>query len=99
MDACLLHETTCAVACLRNQGGSGRGHMLLINADTCTWCTLGNGHDRSKVMNRFGGILCNNPCLIGFFFHFHPHPTQSLINSLRTNNFTAIDCEYKKASF
>lgn len=69
MDACLLHETTCAVACLRNQGGSGRGAHV-VNADTCTWYTLGNGHDRSKVMNRFGGILCNNPCLIGVFFSF-----------------------------
>lgn len=75
MDACLLHETTCAVACLRNQEGSGRGSHV-VNADTCTWCTLGNGHDRSKVMNRFGGILCSNPNLFDwcFFFHFHPHP-------------------------
>lgn len=99
LDACLLHETTCAVACLRNQEGSGRGHMLLmqihVHGVPQEMDTI--GHDRSKVMKRFGGILCNNPCLIVFFFHFHPHPTQSLINSLRTNNFTAIDCEYKKA--
>lgn len=106
LDACLLHETTCAVACLRNQEGSGRGHMLLMQIHVLgvpqKMDTI--GHDRSKVMKRFGGILCNNPCLIVVFFFIFililflfPFTLTSLINSLRTNNFTAIDCEYKKA--